>query len=43
MEIRTRQRTGSRVFGVVFKIGDLIANRYRVIAHTIKRSMSTSQ
>jgi serine/threonine protein kinase/formylglycine-generating enzyme required for sulfatase activity len=30
MEIRTRQRTGSRVFGVVFKIGDLIANRYRV-------------
>ncbi|MCK6547121.1 protein kinase [Myxococcota bacterium] len=30
MEIRAGQRTGSRVFGVVFKIGDLIANRYRV-------------
>jgi serine/threonine protein kinase len=30
MEIKARQRTGSRVFGVVFKIGDLIANRYRV-------------
>lgn len=30
MEIRARQRTGSRVFGVVFKIGDLIANRYKV-------------
>lgn len=29
-ELRVRQRTGSRVFGVVFKIGDLIANRYRV-------------
>jgi serine/threonine protein kinase/formylglycine-generating enzyme required for sulfatase activity len=29
-ELRARQRTGSRVFGVVFKIGDLIANRYRV-------------
>ena len=29
-ELRNAQRTGSRVFGVVFKIGDLIANRYRV-------------
>ncbi len=29
-ELRARQRTGSRMFGVVYKIGDLIANRYRV-------------
>lgn len=29
-ESRAQQRTGSRVFGVVFKIGDLIANRYKV-------------
>jgi hypothetical protein len=29
-EQRAQQRTGSRVFGVVFKIGDLIANRYKV-------------
>ncbi len=30
MELRARQRTGSRVFGVVYKVGDLVANRYRV-------------
>ena len=29
-ELRAQQRTGSRMFGVVYKIGDLIANRYRV-------------
>lgn len=30
MELRARDRTASRVFGVVFKVGDLIASRYRV-------------
>lgn len=30
MELRAQQRTGSRMFGVVYKIGDLISNRYRV-------------
>lgn len=29
-ELRAKQRTNTRVFGVVFKVGDLIANRYRV-------------
>lgn len=29
-ELRARPRSGSRIFGVVYKIGDLIADRYRV-------------
>ena len=29
-DVRPRPRTGSRVFGIVYKAGDLIAQRYRV-------------